>query len=97
VGFELPVRSEKFAFEFSAEFPASLDKFGFRENFAPEVLDVSIRFVPAVRSQVASRHTSLSLLIHFSDTEMARSKARFRAPFARRRELSPPQYFPTSS
>jgi hypothetical protein len=42
-GFELPVRSEKFAFEFSAEFPASLGKFGFRENFAPEVLDVSIR------------------------------------------------------
>jgi hypothetical protein len=53
VGFELPVRSEKFAFEFSAEFPASLDKFGFRENFAPEVLDVSIRFVPAVRFAVA--------------------------------------------
>jgi hypothetical protein len=43
VGFELAVRSAKFAFEFSTEFPASIAKFGFRENFAPEVLDESIR------------------------------------------------------
>jgi len=42
-GFELAVRSANFAFEFSAEFPASFAKFGFRENFAPEVLDESIR------------------------------------------------------
>ena len=42
VGFELSVRLAKFAFEFSAEFPASLAEFGFRENFAPEVL--SARF-----------------------------------------------------
>jgi hypothetical protein len=41
----------KFAFEFSTEFPASLAKFGFRENFAPEVLDESIRLVSAVRFQ----------------------------------------------
>jgi hypothetical protein len=38
IGFELAVRSAKFAFDFSAEFPASVAKFGFGENFAPEVL-----------------------------------------------------------
>jgi hypothetical protein len=38
VGFELAVRLEKFAVELSTEFPPSLAKFGFRENFAPEVL-----------------------------------------------------------
>jgi hypothetical protein len=51
VEFELAVRLAKFAFEFSTEFPASLAKFGFRENFAPEVLDESIRLVSAVRFQ----------------------------------------------
>ena len=55
MGFELAVRSRKFAFEFSIEFPASLANFGFRENFAPEVLDESIRLVSAVRFQVC-RH-----------------------------------------
>jgi hypothetical protein len=54
MGFELAVRSGKFAFEFLAEFPASLAKSGFRENFAPEVLDESIRLVSAVRLQNGS-------------------------------------------
>jgi hypothetical protein len=54
VGFELAVRSEKLAFEFSAEFRASLARFGFRENFAREVLDESIRLVFAVRFQRAA-------------------------------------------
>jgi hypothetical protein len=51
VEFELAVRLAKFAFEFSTEFPASLAKFGFRENFALEVLDETIRLVSAVRFQ----------------------------------------------
>jgi hypothetical protein len=54
MGFELAVRSRKFAFEFSIEFPASLANFGIRENFAPEVLDESIRLVSAVRFQVVA-------------------------------------------
>jgi hypothetical protein len=41
----------KFAFEIPAEFPASFAKFGFRENFAPEVLNEGIRLVSAVRFQ----------------------------------------------
>ena len=45
---------KKFAFEFSAEIPASPGKLGFRENFAPEVLDESIRLVSAVRLQNGS-------------------------------------------
>jgi hypothetical protein len=36
-------------FELSAEFPATLAKFGFRENFAPWVLDETIRLLSAVR------------------------------------------------
>ena len=55
VGFELTVRSPKFAFDFSTEFPASLAEFGFRENFAPEVLNETIRLVSAVRVRVAVR------------------------------------------
>jgi hypothetical protein len=43
VGFELAVRSHKFAFEFSAEFSTSFAKFSLRENFAPEVLDERVR------------------------------------------------------
>jgi hypothetical protein len=39
----------KFAFEIPAEFPAPFAKLGFRENFAPEVLDANIRLVSAVR------------------------------------------------
>ena len=53
MGFELAVRLAKFAFEFSAEFPALVIKFGFGENFAAEVLDVSSRLVSAVRFAVA--------------------------------------------
>ena len=51
VGFELAVRAAKFAFDFSAEFTASVAKFGFGENFAPEVLKQTIHLVSAVRSQ----------------------------------------------
>jgi hypothetical protein len=42
-GFELAVRPQKFAFEISTGFPASLTKIGLRENFAPEVLLASFR------------------------------------------------------
>jgi hypothetical protein len=35
LGFELTVRLAKFAFEFSAEFPASSAELGFGEIFAP--------------------------------------------------------------
>jgi hypothetical protein len=52
---ELAVRSEKFAFELSAEFPLYPANWGFGENFAPELLDVNIRLVSAVRFQVQSR------------------------------------------
>lgn len=55
MGFELPVRSEEFAFEFSVEIRASLGKLGLREDFAPEMLDVNIRLVSAVRFQLWSR------------------------------------------
>ena len=48
-GFELAVRLEEFAFEFPAEFPALFAKLGFRENFAPEVLNHTIRLVSPVR------------------------------------------------
>ncbi|MGH6802267.1 MAG: hypothetical protein ACREC3_02730 [Methyloceanibacter sp.] len=42
----------KFAFEISTEFfPATLAKFGFRENFALWVLDETIRLLSAVRFQ----------------------------------------------
>jgi hypothetical protein len=48
------VRLAKFAFDFSEEIPASLAKFGFRENFAPEVLELNIRLASAVRFQFRS-------------------------------------------
>jgi hypothetical protein len=48
----------RFAFEFSAEFPASLAKFGFRENFPTEVLEESIRLVSAVRFQIVAQACS---------------------------------------
>jgi len=51
VGFELAVRSANFAFEFLTEFPALVAKFGFGENFAPEVLVQTIRLVSVVRFQ----------------------------------------------
>jgi hypothetical protein len=49
IGFELAVRSEKFAFDFSAEFPALVATFGFGENFAPWVLHESLRLFSTVR------------------------------------------------
>ena len=52
-GFELAVRLEEFAFEFPAEFPALFAKLGFRENFAPEVLDERISPVSPVRLSCA--------------------------------------------
>ena len=53
MGFELTVRSEKFAFDFSIEFPASFVKFGVREKFAPEVLYEN--YSPRLRGPVSMR------------------------------------------
>jgi hypothetical protein len=42
----------KSAFDFSAEFPASVAKLGFGEKFAPEVLKQTIHLVSTVRLRV---------------------------------------------
>jgi hypothetical protein len=53
MGFELALRSAKFAFDFWTEFTASVAKFGFGEKFAPEVLKQTIHPVSAVRPRIA--------------------------------------------
>ena len=47
--FELAVRLAKFAFDFLTEFRVLVATSGFRENFAREVLNETIRLVSAVR------------------------------------------------
>jgi hypothetical protein len=53
IGFELAVRLAKFAFDFSAQFPASLAKFACGENFPPEVL--SAKFHLSLHGPAGSR------------------------------------------
>jgi hypothetical protein len=65
MGFELAVRLAKFAFDFPAEFPASVRKSGFGEKFAPKVLRMNIRLFSVVRLGVALRrqvaHTAVEV------------------------------------